>query len=204
MIPYRIDYTAKACFDVGNDGRYLTAVAGKIVDTRKGAVAGSITAFKVNTCQMRSVGIDPVTALSLEESTENYCHLFVNGHLDMKLQATAGLPGTDNILILDQLYVYPNYRGHMLGLAAMANTVSVWAPREEISLLKAFPLQFMYNISPADRHKYKGLETDPEKATRALIKYYAQLGFRQVGQTRFMVMRQIYETNLCVRLCGRQ
>ena len=72
MIPYRIDYTAKACFDVGNDGRYLTAVAGKIVDTRKGAVAGSITAFKVNTCQMRSVGIDPVTALSLEESTENY------------------------------------------------------------------------------------------------------------------------------------
>lgn len=204
MIPYRIDYTAKTCFDIGNDSRYLTVVTGKIIDTQNSAVAGSISAFKVNAWQMRSVGIDPVEALGAHESTANYCHLFVNGHLDMKLQAIAGLPGTDNILILDRLYVYPNYRGHMLGLAAMANTISVWAPREEISLLKAFPLQFMNNISPADRHKYKGLETDPEKATRALIKYYAQLGFRQVGQTRFMVMRQIYETNLCVRLCGRQ
>jgi len=203
MIPYRIDYTAEACFDVGNDGRYLTAVAGKIVDTRKGAVAGSITAFKVNTCQMRSVGIDPVTALSLEESTENYCHLFINSQLDMELQATAGLPGTDNVLILDRLYVYPNYRGHMLGLAAMANTISVWAPGEEISLLKAFPLQLMANIAPSERHKYKGLETDPEKATRALIKYYAQLGFRQVGQTRLMVMRQVHETKLFARLCAR-
>ena len=131
------------------------------------------------------------------------CHLFINSQLDMELQATAGLPGTDNVLILDRLYVYPNYRGHMLGLAAMANTISVWAPGEEISLLKAFPLQLMANLSPADRHKYNGLETDPEKATRALIKYYAQLGFRQVGQTRLMVMRQVHETKLFARLCAR-
>ncbi len=93
-----------------------------------------------------------------------------------------------NLLILDRLEILPRYRGHGYGLQALISMMHWFQAGAGMVAMKPFPLQ-----SECRRDgKHDDLELDkfPAHYTQArtkLRRYYAQLGFKLVPKTEFMV-----------------
>jgi GNAT superfamily N-acetyltransferase len=200
MIPNRVAFSARALFDGKSPTKHLITIGGKIFDGRDKAMAGEIVAYRVNASAMRACGDNPAAALGAGDATATYCHFYRDGRLSETVQLTAAMPGQDNLLIIDHLYVFPNYRGHDLGLVAIANTISVWADNA-IALLKAFPLQLATDTPPQDRYKYQGFEKDPQTAFKKLMAHYRRLGFAQVEDMKYMALGPCLHTKLFNRFC---
>lgn len=98
-----------------------------------------------------------------------------------------------NLLILDRLIVYPEHRGHGVGLLALRALIQRLRVGVGLIAMKPFPLQYeakFLDESDADERKRLGLEDfklPQPKATAKLKKYYGRLGFKTVPRTEYMV-----------------
>lgn len=100
---------------------------------------------------------------------------------------------TSNLLILDRLNIYREYRGSGLGLVALRALIHRFRAGAGLIALKAFPLQFEGNRSPESkgcdevRLGYDQFNLPMVKASSKLRDYYSQVGFLRVARTQFMV-----------------
>ncbi|WMY11104.1 hypothetical protein [Paraburkholderia phenoliruptrix] len=98
-----------------------------------------------------------------------------------------------NLLILDRLIIYREYRGSGIGLVALRALIHRFRAGAGLIALKAFPLQFegSHRVKPAgyDETKfgYDQFDVPMQKAFSKLRSYYRQVGFVQVPRTQFMV-----------------
>lgn len=98
-----------------------------------------------------------------------------------------------NLLILDRLEILPRYRGHGYGLQALIGMMHWFQAGAGLVAMKPFPLQSeASNRRPGDPPDPMELDKFPSHHTAArskLRRYYAQLGFKLVTKTEFMVRR---------------
>lgn len=100
-------------------------------------------------------------------------------------------PWNPNLLLLDRLVIYPEFRGKGLGLHAIRALIQRLRQGVGLVALKPFPLQFEVKASESTGYRKKGLHlfSLPEaEARRKLVEHYAKLGFREVPDTEFMVL----------------
>lgn len=200
MIPYHIDFQVEKRFDQHSPNRFLLRIDGKIFSALDNIRAGNIVCYKLLAQAMNGQTDDPVMALAGNDDTEPFLQLYEGQRLKEQIKIIAGMDQIEDLFIIAHLYIFPNYRRHQIGLAAIANSVRLWADNA-ICVLKAFPLQLMVNIPPGERSKYRGLEKDPDKAFQSLRKYYRKLGFKQLDDTKCMVLGQAMRTKLFDQLC---
>jgi GNAT superfamily N-acetyltransferase len=98
-----------------------------------------------------------------------------------------------NLLMLERLTIYPEYRGQGLGLTVLRMLIERYRIGMGLVSLKPFPLQFEVNpMSETNDIPRERLELDNFKgtsvaATRKLKRYYEKLGFKSVSRTEYMV-----------------
>lgn len=98
-----------------------------------------------------------------------------------------------NLLILDRLKILPKYRGRGYGLQALIGMMHWFQAGAGLVAMKPFPLQSEASSRrPGDAPDPMELDKFPAHHTKArtkLRRYYAQLGFKLVAKTQFMVRR---------------
>ncbi|WP_422012692.1 hypothetical protein [Roseateles sp.] len=97
-----------------------------------------------------------------------------------------------NLLILDRLEILPPYRGRGYGLHALIGMMHWFQAGAGLVAMKPFPLQFESAAArrgPEDPMELAKLPTNEVAARTKLRRYYAQLGFKLVAKTPFMVRR---------------
>lgn len=98
-----------------------------------------------------------------------------------------------NLLILDRLEIVPQYLGHGFGLQAIAGMIHWFSPGAGLVAMKPFPLQSEASDrrpgDPPDRMELDKFPSHHTVARTKLRRYYAQLGFKLVTKTQFMVRR---------------
>lgn len=97
-----------------------------------------------------------------------------------------------NLLILDRLEILPRYRGRGYGLQALIGMMHWFQAGAGLVAMKPFPLQFEAHDRRPGEHDPMELErfaTGEVAARTKLRRYYAQLGFKLVPKTHFMVRR---------------
>lgn len=97
-----------------------------------------------------------------------------------------------NLLILDRLEILPRYRGYGFGLQALIGMMHWFQAGAGLVAMKPFPLQSESSYSRKDKPDPMELDKFPAHHTQArtkLRRYYAQLGFKLVTRTDFMVRR---------------
>lgn len=107
-----------------------------------------------------------------------------------------------NILILNRINIYSQFRGNKLGLVALRAVIERFKLGVGVIALKPFPLQFEggYLHNPKDSENIKlGLDSfklSQEKATEKLKRYYKKLGFMSVPRTDYMVLNPLQPLKL--------
>ena len=93
-----------------------------------------------------------------------------------------------NLLILDRLTIYPQFRNHDIGLEVITALIKRLKMGIGLIALKPYPLQFDTD-DPIERQEL-GLDNfvmSQRGATLKLRKYYGRLGFMRVPKTPYMV-----------------
>jgi hypothetical protein len=99
-----------------------------------------------------------------------------------------------NLLVLERLIIYPQYRGRSRGLIALRGLIQILRPGAGLVAMKPFPLQHEYHFKSEDgksereRLRLDDFPANPRKAVNALRKYYARLGFSKVPRSDYMVL----------------
>lgn len=88
--------------------------------------------------------------------------------------------GTNNILYLSRLEIFPEYRGFSFGEKVIKDTVNRFSGCCGLVVFKAFPLQLETKDIWKAKMKYNELEQDEDKAKKSLYKYYKSLGFDNI------------------------
>ncbi|MBX3673895.1 MAG: GNAT family N-acetyltransferase [Burkholderiales bacterium] len=98
-----------------------------------------------------------------------------------------------NLLVLDRLVIYPDFRGHGVGLTALRALIHRLRAGCGLIAMKPFPLQFedAHGARPeSDEQQRLGLaafKSTEARATSKLKKYYSRLGFIPIPRTAYMV-----------------
>jgi len=98
-----------------------------------------------------------------------------------------------NMLILDRLEIFPDYRGRRYGLRALRWMQFHFSTGCGIVAMKPFPLQFEGGAKSGDgkeafdKLKLADFTDKKDAATRKLRTYYRQAGFVSVPGTEFMI-----------------
>ena len=102
-------------------------------------------------------------------------------------------PNEENLwdaLILEKLYIYPEFNGHRYGLAAIQRTIEYFDRDSFLVIFKADPLQFIEKGRHSDnfneRMDISKFETEKNKALKSLMNYYSLGGFKRIGKTKYM------------------
>ena len=96
-----------------------------------------------------------------------------------------------NLLILDRLEVFPEHRGHQVGIAALRGLIERFRMGTGLIVMKPYPLQFESEpVRPEDIEYRKQLGLDNFrmgfKPLAKLRGYYSSLGFRLIPRTSLM------------------
>lgn len=182
--------------------RFLFTSSGQIVLTDFEEVANEIGTFTVLVVDARSAMIERESVFDVFDSdgtcVDYYQTLYDMKEGDFKPRVTKLAFGDEylwnpNLLILDRLVVYQEYRGHGYGLLALRALIHRFRTSVGLIAMKPFPLQFESIFSGgdhADEARALGLNAfsaPSEKATERLRRYYARLGFVRLPRTEYMV-----------------
>lgn len=190
----------------------LTKYSGEILvydpdrdDVSCGSIGGTLV--DVATCVFK--GYDPFVVMDdesealsqvgssmFDDSTSPYD--FLPWHPEV-LQATSGSgigPIGSKLLVIERLIVDAPFRGHHIGIRAMALFMRQLADGCAFMAIKPFPLQF----EDGYRGERTGAKTGPfdeftvnvKSATRKLHQHYAELGFVDLQGTDLMVLSTEY------------
>ncbi|TXI17920.1 MAG: hypothetical protein E6Q67_12505 [Roseateles sp.] len=134
--------------------------------------------------------------LDTTQSTYDYLQLYQPGegtYTEAVLKAAkADWLYEPNLLILDRLEILPAYRRRGYGLQALIGMMHWFQAGAGLVVMKPFPLQSEASSRRSDEPDLMALSsftTHHTKARAKLRRYYAQLGFKLVPRTQFMVRR---------------
>ena len=103
-------------------------------------------------------------------------------------------PAIEGVLVINQLMVLPEHRGHSVGLAALKTLIEQFRGRATIAVLRAAPLQFekapLLAEAEIDRAELR-LDTFSRSlrvAQSKLKRHFERLGFTPVSDTAYMVL----------------
>lgn len=102
---------------------------------------------------------------------------------------------SSNLLTLDTLEILPMYRGARVGLKALALVIQRHG-NCGVAVMKPYPLQFLNRKGRDEWTQQMGMglfSRNENVSTRALRRYYAQLGFRSVHGSSLMVLSPEYD-----------
>ena len=103
-------------------------------------------------------------------------------------------PALEGVLIVNQLAVLPEHRGHSLGLAALKTLIEQFRGCATIAVLKAAPLQFKKPPSPEEpgitqaELRLDTFSRSERVAQSKLKRHFGRLGFTPVPNTSYMVL----------------
>lgn len=86
-----------------------------------------------------------------------------------------------NILYIDHLELFEEYRGKGFGLRALDGILRAESVSFGLAVLKAYPLQY-------DEELLKECPKEFRRDTRKLMKHYERLGFRAIPRTPYMLL----------------
>jgi hypothetical protein len=105
-------------------------------------------------------------------------------------------------LILDKLYIYPEFNGNGYGLAAIQRTIEHFRLNiNAIVIFQAHPLQLEQDRKKHNIDKFNEqmdltlFESDKEKATKSLMNYYSKANFKRIKDTTYMYKLEIGNIN---------
>lgn len=102
------------------------------------------------------------------------------------------------LLLLERLVVYPDHRGHGVGLLVLRTLLRHYRSFAGVAVMKPFPLQFEGDDDsgtglpeeiglPKELWNLKQFSESEVRATTKLRRYYSKLGFDLVPRTKYMV-----------------
>ena len=95
-------------------------------------------------------------------------------------------PINDDILLIDDLIIYPKYRGNSLGLKAIMNVMKTFGLSCGIVLCQALPLQYHVSRDIKDFKKRIGtklLFVDRRSSISKIVKHLQKIGFTRIQGT---------------------
>lgn len=110
----------------------------------------------------------------------------------MKALKAHQLTTSPSLLILDRLLIAPEWRGRGIGLHALVGLMHWLQPGAGVAAIKPYPLQFEAgHQDPHDPERpwIDGFKGNFRTCRAKLCRYYAQLGFKRVPHTGYMVRR---------------
>lgn len=187
----------------GEPTKYLLQYAGTIdwCDDENGPNV-RIGAFSLVVADIESASIDRICAHDVFDTTQSAFDVYQNlydskGNLLVRVEKIAfGLECSwrQNVLILDRLVVLPEHRGHGVGLLVLRALIQQFRSSAGLVVMKPFPLQWEKSSRDEDgglTRESLRLDLFPGSAqatTARLRRYYANLGFKLVPRTDYMVM----------------
>jgi len=182
--------------------RFLFETSGKLVITDDGDNETELGVFSAMVVDVQSAIVEHESVFDVFDSHSTsityFQALYDYDSGDFKPQVVTVAYGDDylwnpNLLILDRLIVYPEHRGHGVGLLALRALIQRLRIGVGLIAMKPYPLQYeakFLDESDADERKRLGLDDfklPQPKATAKLKKYYGRLGFKAVPRTEYMV-----------------
>jgi hypothetical protein len=95
-------------------------------------------------------------------------------------------PINDDILLIDDLIIYPKYRGNSLGLKAIMNVMKTFGLSCGLVLCQALPLQYHVSRDITDFKKRIGTKTlfvDRKSSVSKIVKHLQKIGFTKIPGT---------------------
>ncbi len=191
----------------------LSSFTGEIMvmdDSLEDVECGFIQGTKVDILACLTNGLDPFVVMDDESATLSYigeCILdmqdaspfgFIPWH-PSALEVTSGRtdePIGSKLLVVERLVVDAPFRGHLIGLRAMAMLMRQLADGCGFIAIKPFPLQYEsgYRRQRTDGSPgpFDGFAGDADAATKKLHQHYAKLGFIDLPATELMVLNPEY------------
>lgn len=205
--------------DIEDPGDYLINTSGEVVAYRnlnpgeEGIVIGLFQVITVDVEGAQLGGFDAFDVFDLEQKTYDYMDALYNlrstntSAARFKEKIINMIPYVThrigpNLLILDRLEIYPQYRGRDFGNQVLKTLIKRFSVGNNLIALSAYPLQFeassdrlpedMDKEEIAQAEKRSRLELDKFKDSRKvsfkkLETHYAQLGFQRIKGTDYMI-----------------
>jgi len=194
---------SERCFAQNTDpSRFLFRISGQIVLTDEKDAESEAGTFAATLIDVRGAVIEGESVFDVFDSDSVYIGyfeaLYDYDEDDFKPYVTQIVCEDDclpypNLLVIDKLVIYPQYRGKGLGLLALKALIHRHRSGVGLIAMNPVPLQFeskFVDEKNSDLFSRFGLDAyslPKNKATAKLRKYYGRLGFKQVPQTEFMV-----------------
>ncbi len=195
-----LKFAPETFFDENTEpDRFIHRYKGKIIDCddNEERKAGKFSARVIDVRGAMFDGYDIFEVFDTDSAAMSYFRgLYEYGTEDFneKTREVAfggDYPWNPNILILDRLVIYPEFRGKGLGLHAIRALIQRLRQGVGLVAVNPFPLQFEHEAEERSGYRKKGLHLfrlPEEQARRKLVEHYALLGFREVHDTGYMVL----------------
>jgi GNAT superfamily N-acetyltransferase len=161
--------------------------------------AGTFSARYVDVEGATTQGFDTYSVFDSEKETEEFHDsLFEDNWFSPQVLRVIGsdeVPTTMNVLVVDIVNVLPKFRGRNIGLSAIVGVVRRFRLGAGLVVMKPYPLQFSSHYrqpdkkEEADLYEFQRFVGDQRRCEAKLRKHYAQLGFKRLGRTAFMILR---------------
>jgi GNAT superfamily N-acetyltransferase len=112
----------------------------------------------------------------------------------------------DDILIVDDLIIYPRYRGKNLGLKALMNAMKTFGMSCGVVLCQAFPLQYHQTIDVGDFRRRIGsslLFVEKGLSLSKIVQHLGKIGFKRIpGTTLCMIETAAWRLESFIEFCA--
>lgn len=160
-------------------------------------VIGTFRVTLVDVDNATNHGLDVLDVFDVSHATFGYLSLYdhdggtcgFNAQAAKALGGWIELPWSHNLLILDRLVIFPQYRGHRRGLAALVALMQRFQVGADVFAMKPFPLQHEGGLKPEERLR-DGLDQfscNLDYGRRRLRRYYKELGFVGVPKSAILI-----------------
>jgi hypothetical protein len=115
-----------------------------------------------------------------------FARLFDKRRNDFKKGLLSAPPLNDDILLIEDLIIYPKYRGNSLGLRAIMNAIKTFGLNCGVVLCQALPLQYHVSKDMKDFKKRIGTKLLFMNKKSSLVKianYLQRIGFSRIRGT---------------------
>lgn len=197
----RVDFSLSTPLAVADEYSVATSIHGTITaiaDGKEGTSflpIGEIHALLVH-IEHRNSEESAFDIIDMDTDTYSCCHhLIVPYGDDFSDELHACIEGLDieiapNILYLQKMHLLPDYRGRRIGLAVIHKTISTFARKCGVVVMKPYPGQFWKKpeLAATDPFMVNTAYIDKSQAIQKLAAYYSRLGFSPLAQTGLMVL----------------
>lgn len=181
-------------------GHFIQHIVGDVVATSDAGdevIAGRFGIFYIDIAGAINEGMPVFDVMDFCDTTSRYYGALFDGSHEfnkaVKMATRDDLPEM-NLLVLDRLELLPQFRGRGRGLKILRQMIHRFSPGAGIVAMNPFPLQFertKAELEASDWKRRMGLHEMPRRgkteATEKLRQHYAQLGFRRIGRSTYMV-----------------